>query len=249
MQINIPLILKPGTKVLLTGASGFTGSVVARKLSALGVELRAIARQSSNISALEDLDIKWFPGDVYDPETVRRAADGVEYIFHVAAAFRNAGIEQEEYRRVHLDSTKLLVEAVAKQPQFKRLVQVSTMGVHGHIENPPGNEESEFSPGDEYQRTKAAAEQWLKSYAAENSFPYTIIRPTGIFGPGDRRLLKVFKMATLPVFPVLGKGKCLYHLIHVEDLADAIILAAVHPAAHGEAFLVGNTEAISMIDV
>ena len=197
-----------------------------RKLCAAGLEVSAIARQSSNLKPFSDLPVNWIRGQVYDPAVVQGAAANVHYIFHVAAAFREAGIPDEEYRRVHVESTKLLAAAASKNPDFRRFIHVSTMGVHGHIENPPGNEESPFSPGDIYQVTKAEAELWLHDFASGNNLPYTVIRPTGIYGPGDRRLFKVFKLAAQPFFPILGKGKCLYHLIHVDDLTDAMLAAA-----------------------
>ena len=122
-----------GSRVLVTGASGFTGACLVKKLIAAGVAVRAIARTSSNLGQFEGLPIEWVRGDVYDPATVHRAGRDVEYIFHAAAAFRAAKIDDAEYHRVHVDSTKLLAEAALQSQVFKRFVHVSTMGVHGHI--------------------------------------------------------------------------------------------------------------------
>jgi dihydroflavonol-4-reductase len=235
-----------GANVLLTGATGFTGSVLLRKLVEAGANVRAIARSRSSIDRYSALPVKWFIGNVYDADTVRAAASEVDYIFHLAAAYRQAKITDEEYRLVHVDSTKLLVSAALKRRGFKRFIHVSTIGVHGHIDNPPADENTRFSPGDQYQCTKAEAELWVHDFARENKLPYTVIRPAGIYGPGDRRLFKVFKMASWPLFPILGHGRCLYHLIHVEDLTDAILLAAVHPQALSEAFIVGADEPIEL---
>ncbi|OVE76031.1 oxidoreductase [bacterium E08(2017)] len=236
----------PGSHVLVTGATGFTGQVLVRKLCGMGLKVRAIARESSDVSALKDLDIEWCRGDVYDQQTVSDAAKDIEYIFHVAAAYRDAGITDEDYQKVHVESTKLLATAVAGREGFKRFVHTSTVGVHGHIENPPIDEEGPFNPGDIYQETKLEAEKWIHSFAAEKNLPYTVIRPAAIYGPGDKRLLKVFKMAVKPLFVLLGNGKCLYHLIHVEDLTDVMILAATHPDAQGEAFIVGSPAAVTL---
>jgi dihydroflavonol-4-reductase len=235
-----------GTRVLVTGASGFTGSVLVRRLVNMGLVVQAIARNSSNLESLKDLNIIWFRGDVYNPETVAAAVKGVAYIFHVAAAFRVSGVSDEVYRDVHVTSTKLLANAALKEASFKRFVHVSTVGVHGHIEQPPADETAPFHPGDIYQETKAEAELWLHAFAAEHALPYTVIRPAAIYGPGDTRLLKLFKMAMRPFFVLLGNGKCLYHLIHVEDLVAAMILAATHPAAQGEAFICGNPECVTL---
>lgn len=228
--------------VLVTGATGFTGRVVVNKLCRLGLEVRAIARPSSSRAGMEDWPVEWFPGQVYDPDTVSRAMAGVRTVFHMAAAYRQAGIEEEEYARVHVESTRLIAHAAAREAGFQRLVHVSTVGVHGHIEHPPADETAPFAPGDSYQRTKAEAETWLHEYARQAGLPYTVIRPAAIYGPGDRRLLKVFKMARAPFFVLLGRGACLYHLVHVDDLADTLLCAGWHPAALGEAFICGDPE-------
>lgn len=235
-----------GSNVLVTGATGYTGSVLVKKLLDIGVNVRAVARKSSNIAPLENLPVTWLRGEVFDDKTIRSAMEDVHYVFHVAAAFRDPKSTEQDYRNVHLKSTELIVAEALQNPEFKRLIHVSTMGVHGHIENPPGDETSQFRPGDGYQRTKAEAEIWLKDFAKENDFPYTIIRPCAIYGPGEKRLLKIYKMATKKLFPILGQGKCWYHLVHVDDLVGAMIVAATEPRALGEAFIVGSSEPIQL---
>lgn len=237
-----------GSRVLVTGATGFTGTVLTRKLVALGAQVAAIAR-SEPPAGLRDLPIRWVKGQVYDPAVVADAMRGVSYVFHVAAAYREAGMADEVYRNVHVTSTRLIAEAALKEPAFRRLIHVSTVGVHGHIEQPPADETAPFHPGDIYQRTKLEAEAWLRECASRHALDYTIIRPAAIMGPDDSRLLKIFKLATQPVFPLLGYGKCLYHLIHVEDLTDVMLVAATHPQARGEAFIVGNNEPVRLEDL
>lgn len=234
------------TSVLVTGATGFTGRQLIKMLCDTGAHVRAIARPSSDRSSLASLPVEWIEGQVYDADVIKQAVHGTHYCFHVAAAFRSPGITDDEYRRVHVDSTQKLASAANAEPGFKRFVHVSTVGVHGHIQHPPADETSPFQPGDIYQVTKAEAENWLHAYAAEQNLSYTVIRPAGIYGPGDKRLLKVFKMAKAPVFPILGNGKCLYHLIHVEDLCRAMITAATHPNAEAEAFICGAPDSIAL---
>ncbi len=239
-----------GVTVLVTGATGFTGAVLTRKLCERGAKVRAIARPSSKRDAFQGLPIEWVEGDVYDPVVVERAVAGVEVIFHVAAAYREAGITDDIYHKVHVESTQLLARAALGNPGFRRFVHISTVGVHGHVERPPANEEYPFSPGDVYQQTKAAAELWIRDFAPKNGLPFTVIRPAAIYGPGDRRLLKIFKMAAWPLVPVLGSARGqLYHLIHVDDLTEIFLLAAVHPRAQGEVFIGGDPKALALADI
>jgi dihydroflavonol-4-reductase len=238
-----------GTPVLVTGATGFTGTVLVRKLVEAGLKISAVARSSSNLEPLKNLPVTWFRGEVFDENIMRQALQGQEYVFHVAAAFREAKSVEQDYWNVHVKSTQIIAENILQNKSFKRLVHISTFGVHGHIAHPPATEEYPFGPGDGYQRTKLEAEIWLNDFARKNNINYTIIRPAAIYGPGDRRLLKLFKMATKPFFPLLGKGKCMYHLVHVEDLTNAFIIAATHPDAQGETFVIGGDEAIPVADI
>ncbi len=238
-----------GSHALVTGATGYTGRVLVKRLLEAGTKVRAIARSSSDISPFKEMEVEWIRGEIYDADTIHNAMDGIQYVFHVAAAFREAKSTEQDYWNVHVGSTQLLCAEALKQPDFKRFVHVSTMGVHGHIENPPGDETSPFAPGDGYQRTKADADKWISGFGAENNLPYTIIRPCAIYGPGERRLLKLFKMANKSYFPILGKGKCWYHLVHVEDLVGGMMRAAIEEKALGEAFIIGASEPIRLEDM
>ncbi len=238
-----------GVRVLVTGATGFTGQVLTRKLCEIGADVCAIARPTSKKEGLSDLNIEWIEGQVYDPDVVKKACEGVEVIFNLATSFRDLEVDEEEQIRVHVGGAKLLAEEVVDSPNFKRFVQVSTVGVHGHIDQPPATEDYRMAPSDDYQKTKLDAEVWLQEFRQKRSLPLTIIRPAQIFGPGDRRLLKLFKMAKQPLFFIVGQGKCLLHFVHVDDLANAIILSVTNPGAEGETFIIGDNESVTLESV
>lgn len=244
---NSPLT---GSTILVTGGTGFTGTNLLRKLVGVeDVEVRGIARLSSQIDADLFDAVTWYRGDVYDAEIVEEAVEGVNYIFHLAACFRDPGAADEEYRKVHVESTKRLAKAARAQPGFRRFVHTSTIGVHGHIEDPPADETAPYNPGDLYQKTKLEGELWIRDFAEENELPLSVIRPAAIMGPSDRRLLKLFKFAQYGFFPLLDGHDTRYHLIHVEDLTDCMILMAHHSRALGEVVICGNAEPTSVAEM
>ncbi len=235
--------------VFVTGGTGFTGRYLLRKLARLNCRVRALVRSKNRIGDLAALDIEWIQGNVYDQSIIEEALSGVTVVFHLAAAFREPGIANRVYHDVHVEGTRYLAQAASRQRDFRHFVHISTVGVHGHIDRPPAAEDAPLKPGDIYQRTKLEAEQWLAQYASVQQLPFTIIRPAMIYGPEDRRLLKVFKLAKLPVVPIIGYGQGLMHLIHVEDLTDFMIHVVDLPAAINETVICGNQNSLSFKDV
>ena len=229
--------------VLVTGGTGFTGTYMLKKLCSLGYTVRAIKRPTSDISELTNMPIEWFEGNVYDQELLSKAMQGVNQVYHLAAAYRTTNLPDRELIDVHLTSTQLLCELALQQPNFERLVLVSTIGVLGHVEKPPINESAPYNPGDLYQSTKADAEKWLIEFSKNNDLPFSIVRPAAIYGPGDRRLLKFFKMAKLPLIPLIGFSRGLYHMIHVEDLVEFIWFTTTTDETLSNIYICGNPKA------
>jgi len=227
-------------KVLVTGASGFTGSHLARILVAAGHEVRALVRPSSSLELLEGVAVEILPGDLTQPESLRRAVSGVERIFHLAAVYREAKLSDRVYREVNVEGTRRLAEAALAEGGV-RFIHCSTCGVHGEVESPPADETAPYRPGDIYQESKVEAERLLFAFQRDRGLPLVILRPVGIYGPGDRRFLKLFRGVARRRFPMIGSGAVLYHLTHVEDVARGILSAAEAPAALGEAFILAGS--------
>ncbi len=227
-------------RVLVTGATGFTGGALAKKLIERGDQVVALVRKSANTKALEALGVELVYGDITDADAVQRAAEGTQIIYHIAAVYRTAGHPDSYYEAVNIQGVQHVIDAALKH-KVGRTVHCSTIGVHGDIEEIPSNEESPFNPGDIYQRTKLAGEQ-LFAEAMANGLPGSIFRPGAIYGPGDLRLLKMFKQVKRGFFPLFGGGKNLYHLSYIDDLTDGIILCGEHPNAVGERFILCSNE-------
>ncbi len=238
-------LLPPGSRVLITGATGFSGAWLIQKLLKQSLEITAIARISSDLTPFRGMPIRWIKGDVFDPDLIKQAMKSIHYVFHLATPFREAKAADNIYHKVHVDSTRLMVECALAQPEFKRFILVSTIGVHGHVESPPIDETGPINHGDLYQQSKWAAEMFLNQFAQANDFPVTIVRPSSIYGPGDKRLLIIYKWVAHKWIPVIGNGSNLLHFIHVDDFTDFLIHAATHPAADGETFICGSPSAMT----
>ncbi|MFQ6550865.1 NAD-dependent epimerase/dehydratase family protein [Aestuariibius insulae] len=227
-------------RALVTGATGFTGSHLAHALRAKGYHVRALVRDpdGANAKRLAEGGIELIQGDIGDAEAIDQAVARMTHVFHIAAVYRTANHSDAYYERINRDAVGYVLEA-ANRHGVERIVHCSTCGVHGDVAEIPANEETAFNPGDVYQRSKLAGEM-LAQEAARAGAPVSIVRPTGIYGPGDDRFLKLFRTVENGTFRVFGKGDIAYHLTYIDDMVDGLILAGEHPAAIGEVFLIGD---------
>lgn len=228
-------------RVLVTGATGFTGSHLVRHLVADGASVRIVARDGAKALAMLPAGIDICTGDITDPAVVERAMDGVSVVYHLAAAFREPGLPDSRYREVHVDATLRLLEA-SHARGVRRFVHCSTIGVHSHIADPPADETWPHTPGDIYQSTKSEGEIAALDFHRTRGLPLTVIRPAGIYGPGDMRLLKLFRAVARRRFVMLGSGRVYFHMVHVRDLVKGMQLAANNDDAIGEVFILGGEE-------
>jgi dihydroflavonol-4-reductase len=230
-------------KVLVTGATGFTGGHLAQYLAGRGDEVRALVRPKSrarfDASPLPKHGVRAADGDLTDQASLGRAMEGVDVVYHIAATYREAGQPDSAYRAINVDGTRNLVEA-AKKFNVRRVVHCSTGGVHGHIANPPANEDAPFNPGDVYQETKLAAEQLAREFGASAGLDVVIARPIGIYGPGDTRFLTMFRGLARGRFPMIGSGRAFYHLTYIDDLIEGFRLCGTVPAATGRTYILAG---------
>ena len=198
-------------------------------------------RDPARAAELRDTGTEVVVGDLTDRQALRAAVDAVHIVYNVAAIYRQAGVAASEYRAVNVDAVRALVQASA-EAGVTRVVQCSTVGVHGHVEHPPATEEAPFRPGDVYQRSKLEGEQAGRDAAGRASIEYVVARPTGIYGPGDRRLLKLFRGVTRRRFVTLGSGEIFYHLTFVTDVAEGLRLCGEMPGAAGGTYILAGAE-------
>ena len=233
------------SRVLVTGATGFTGGHLARQLAAQGREVVALVRDEGRAGSLKTDGITLAKGDIRDADAVERAASGAEVIYHIAAIYRQAGLREDEYRAVNARAVATVIESAARAG-VKRVVHCSTVGVHGDVEHPPANEDAPLKPGDIYQVTKLEGERVAREAAASTGVEVVIARPTGIYGPGDRRLLKLFRGVARRRLLVLGSGEIFYHLTYIDDLVEGFRLCGEVPAAAGRTYILAGAEVTTL---
>jgi nucleoside-diphosphate-sugar epimerase len=233
-------------RVLVTGATGFTGGHLARALAARGDTVSALVRaEGPAASALVQAGVTPVIGDLRDREALAAAAGGAEVVYHLAAMYRQAGLPDEVYRAVNATAVKDVVEAAARGGA-RRVVHCSTVGVHGDVEHPPANEDAPLKPGDIYQVTKLEGEDLARTAGSRTGVEVTIVRPSGIYGPGDRRLLKLFRGVARRRWVTLGDGEIYYHLTFIDDLVDGIRLCGTHPAAANRTYILAGGEVTTL---
>jgi nucleoside-diphosphate-sugar epimerase len=233
------------SKVLVTGATGFAGSHLAKRLIDQGRDVRILARPTADLSKPELVGAEVFHGDLTDENSVVRALDGVDTVFHIAALFRKAKLPDRAYWAVNYEGARTLLSESLKRG-VQRFVHCSTVGVLGHISNPPANETAPYNPGDIYQTTKCEAEKEALRLWRERGLPVTVVRPAGIYGPGDTRWLKMFRGIAAHRFPMVGSGNTFIHLVYIDDLVDAFLLASETPAAIGQVYIAGGDRYVTL---
>ena len=135
-------------KILVTGGTGFTGALLVSRLLDMGHIVRSLDNQPGIFyDELKEKGAELITGSVTDRQVVMDATQGMEFVFHLAAAFRKLNAPNSYYYDVNVSGTRYVLEA-ADACNVQKVVYCSTQGVHGHVKNPPGNEDSPIAPAD-----------------------------------------------------------------------------------------------------
>lgn len=225
-------------KILVTGATGFTGSGLVRRLLADGHQVVGLDNQKGLFwDELAKLGADLRLGSVTDKDAVTQATEGCEVVHHLAAAFRQLNVPDSVYDEVNVQGTRVVCEACL-ECGVRKLMYCSTQGVHGNIDNPPGDETSPIEPADHYQLTKYKGEEVVQEFVKDKNLNAVIVRPTAIYGPGDpARFLHLFKLARKGTFNMFGDGQTTYHPVYIDNLVDCFLLAVEKEGNAGEAYL------------
>ena len=229
--------------VLITGGTGFIGSRLALKCYERGDQVRVLGQENTdpekqNSRDLKEIGVEVFQTAMSDVQQISDLVKRIDVVFHLAAAQHEANVPDQIFWDVNEGGTRTILDA-SITAGVKRFVHGSTIGVYGHAETPV-NEDSPCNPENIYGRTKLAGEKLALSYS--DKLPVVVIRISETYGPGDRRLLKLFRMINKKAFFMIGSGKNLHQLIYVDDLIEGMLRAAESEKAPGEVILlVGKT--------
>jgi dihydroflavonol-4-reductase len=232
-------------KVLVTGASGFVGSAVARKLVERGFSVRALVRPTSPTTHLSGLDLEFVRGDLRDADSLRQAMTGVRWLFHVAADYRLWARDPAELMQTNVLGTRTLMEQ-AMRAGVERVVYTSSVATLSCRSN--GQSADETTPLQDgqaigtYKRSKVAAERLVGSMIARG-LPAVIVNPSTPVGPCDvrptptGRIIVEAASGRMPAFVNTG-----LNMVHVDDVAAGHILA-FERGRIGERYILGGQNA------
>ncbi|HYD46753.1 MAG TPA: NAD-dependent epimerase/dehydratase family protein [Terriglobales bacterium] len=234
---------------VVTGAAGFVGQALVRRLLAAGDTVRAVvlrddpaARELARLPSADPAALTIFEGDITRTESVTPAFEAADRVFHTAALV-HAWAPRAEFERVNVLGSRNVAE-LALAHGVPRLIAISTSDVFGLPEgNTVFTERSPHRPwGEPYADTKIEAERWLWRLQRESGLPVTVIYPGWVYGPGDKAFFPGLAKAIAAKQMFFWAKAVRLPLVYIDNLIDAVMLAANSPQAVGNGYIVFDTE-------
>jgi nucleoside-diphosphate-sugar epimerase len=225
---------------LITGATGFIGGRLARRLLLEGYTVRCLVRPSSDTAQLEQLDVQLAIGDLTRADSLVSAVEGCQYVVHCGALVSDWATAQE-IASINVGGTRNLLEA-AIAAAVKRFVHLSSTDVYGYPNQAQTDETyTATSFRNWYAQTKLQAEAEVRRAQAEHTLTSVILRPATVYGPGSLDVVgEIARAIKAHHMLLIDRGRPIAGLCYVENLLDAAVLALQHDAAPGEAFNVSD---------
>lgn len=228
-------------KVFLNGAGGFIGSHLVEKLVEAGYEVTAVDVPNADLSFAKNLGCKVAFATLDDVDAIKKAMEGCDIVVHTAAIF-NFAVPMEEIWKVNVDGTENVCK-VATELGVKKFVMFSTVGSYGRPVRVPCKEDDPKNPRNPYEITKWKSEQVAFEFHKKHGLPVFAVRPTLVYGPRSRYgviqylcALTLFKIQRPDKRIPLVKGGPKTHMVHVEDVARAVVFLMERDDVIGEAY-------------
>jgi nucleoside-diphosphate-sugar epimerase len=229
-----------GIGAVITGAAGFLGSQLVRGFEARGARVLPLVREVAGRSPAGAVALE---SALADPAMLR----GMDVLVHAAAVRHRHGADSTTYRISNVELVERSLRAAAKAG-VRRFVFVSSVGVYGFPSRLPVTEDHPYAPRTLYSAAKVEAEMRARRAARELGIELTIVRPTIIYGAGDRNgmLDKMAVMIRSSMYRVVGPGDNVLHHTHVDDVVEGVWLAATRPEAASEHFILAGPQTITL---
>jgi nucleoside-diphosphate-sugar epimerase len=205
--------------VALTGATGFIGAALLAHLTGSGWRVRALYRLRAGRTLPSSPGVEWLPGDLDDPDALDALVAGTDAVIHCAGTVR--GARQADFDRVNAEGAGRIAQAAARAARAPRFLLMSSLAARM----------PELS---HYAASKRRGESAVK--AASDNMRWTVLRPPAVFGPGDRELRPLFRgiASGFALVPAGTAGR--FSLLHVDDLATAVLRWLAADTGYGETF-------------
>jgi nucleoside-diphosphate-sugar epimerase len=232
--------------VVITGAGGFIGRHLVQHQLDRGRRVRALDRNAEGLRGIEAREgVECIVGDVADVALQRKAVEGAHLVFHLASAHLETELSDAEYHRINVGAVETLLRE-CQRAGVRRVVHVSSCGVHGNVPHPPASEESPFHPDIPYERTKLAGERLARDFHRRTGLSVVVARPVWVYGPGCRRTARLFRAIASRRFVMIGTGRNYRSAVYISDALDALELCATRQDVDGQAFIVTHDELVTV---
>lgn len=232
--------------VLITGGGGFIGSHLVESQLAQGHRVRVVDLHSEPLAQVLDHPcLEMINGDVADEALAPQLVEGIQVVYHLAAAHLDVALPETHYRRVNVEATVNLLRA-AREAGVSRFVHCSSNSVVGKLKNPPVDETAACQPTNVYERTKLLGEQAALAFARNTGFPVVVVRPAWVYGPRCPRTARLLRAVKKGRFVLFGNGRTLRHPLYIADAIRGLELCASSGEAAGELFFIAGPKAVTI---
>lgn len=237
-------------RVLVTGARGFIGGFLLRRLLAEGSEVTALATTASNTEYLRNMGVAVRVGDLTKPDTLRGLCKGMDTVFHLAARVTYHGTRRQFYNSILTGTRNLVEEAAGRVGRFVYVSSFCAGGAGGSGRHMRGHREDdpEQKTGTYYGDAKLDAENLVRALHQQGRFVAVVVRPANVIGPGSVWVDGMIEsIRSMPRFPLVDGGRHSASLVYVENLVDGMMLAATSEAAAGRTYHFRDDYAVTWI--